>query len=152
MTIVSRSNFGGYMQQGEDENSEDTPSYTKEQLLWKIRTALAGRASEIVFYGEEQGVNTGVSSDLEQATALAVKMACRYGMLEDSLVSLDFETILGTSAGDAALEKVQDILRQEMETTLELIRQGREKVDALAKALLEKNHLLETEIAAILAV
>ena len=149
MTIVSRSNFGGYMQQGEDET---VPSYTKEQLLWKIRTALAGRASEIVFYGEEQGVNTGVSSDLEQATALAVKMACRYGMLEDSLVSLDFETILGTSAGDAALEKVQDILRQEMETTLELIRQGREKVDALAKALLEKNHLLETEIAAILAV
>ena len=147
MTIVSRGDFGGYMQHASD---EDTPCYTKEDLLWRIRTSLAGRASEIVFFGEEAGINTGISSDLQNATNLALQMVCRYGMGEHSFLSLDFKSILGTPYGDEVLRQAENIIREEMDKTIELVREGKDKIDALSAALLEKNQMIGEEIQAVL--
>ncbi len=147
VTIVSRGDFGGYMQSSSEEK---TPCYSKEQLLWRIRTALAGRASEIVFYGEESGTNTGVSGDLESATNLVLQMLCRYGMLGNSLLSISPERMMNSPFGMKYMEEAQRILAEEMENTIELIRQGRDKVDALAQSLLEKNQLIGSEVETIL--
>ena len=143
VTIVSRGDFGGYMQHGSEEK---TPSYTKEQLLWRIRTSLAGRASEIVFYGEEAGNNTGVSGDLQSATNLVLQMICRYGMSGRSLLSIDPDRLLGTPAGEKILMKAEEILEKEMEKTIQIIRDGKDKVEALSQALLIKNQLMGNEI------
>ena len=50
--------------------------YTKKELLRQIAVSLGGRAAELVYYGEEEGLSTGPSSDLETATAIARKMIC----------------------------------------------------------------------------
>ena len=147
LTIVSRGDFGGYMQ---SESGEKTPSYSKQDLLWRIRTCLAGRAAEIVFYGEEAGTNTGVSSDLESATNMALQMICRYGMSGTSLLSLSPDVILNSPMGEKVLIETQQILEQEMQNTIELIQKGRDKMEALVKVLLEKNQLMANEIDAIL--
>lgn len=68
ITIEARGNFDGYMQHA---NQEEVSSYTKEKLVEKIRTSLAGRAAEQVFFGKEQSLNTGASSDLHKATEMA---------------------------------------------------------------------------------
>ena len=47
--------------------------YTKSELLSRIRTSLAGRASEIVHYGTEEGISTGASGDLHSATKASVE-------------------------------------------------------------------------------
>ncbi len=147
MTIVSRSDFSGYMQR---EDREDMPSYTKEQMLWLVRTSLAGRASEIVFFGKELGINTGVSSDLMGATALVLSMLTQYGMYDNSLLSLDTGAIIDTPSGDKILKAAEKILEEEMACTIRLIREGKEKVAKLAAALLEKNQLTGSEIRSIL--
>ncbi|MCR4839681.1 MAG: AAA family ATPase, partial [Eubacterium sp.] len=142
VTIISRGNFGGYMQH---ENSEDTPSYTKEQLLWRIRTALAGRAAEMEFFGETEGTNTGISSDIQNATNIAMNMVCRYAMAEDHLISLPPEQILKTARGEKLLDTVEQILQEQMIETRKLVHEGRDKIQALAEFLQRQNQATEAE-------
>ena len=141
--IVSRGNFGGYMQH---ENSENKPNYSREDLLGKIRTSLAGRAAEKVFFGREASLNTGASSDLRSATDMAMRVIATYGMDEENLVCLSPEQILNTTLAKEFIERTNRLLKEQMKETENLICSGREKVEALAKKLLEQNHLTQNEI------
>ena len=143
VTIVSRGNFGGYMQH---ENSENKPNYSREDLLGKIRTSLAGRAAEKVFFGREASLNTGASSDLRSATDMAMRVIATYGMDEENLVCLSPEQILNTTLAKEFIERTNRLLKEQMKETENLICSGREKVEALAKKLLEQNHLTQNEI------
>ena len=149
VTIVSREGFGGYMQHSD---AERTPSYTREDLLWRIRTSLAGRASEIVFYGEEKGINTGVSSDLQNATNLALQMICRYGMGESAALSIDIDKVLGTPYGEKLLAKAEEMIKEEMQKTIGLVTEGRDRIENLSNVLLEKNQLIGEEIREALSI
>lgn len=148
VTIVSRGNFGGYMRH---ENKEKDPSDSREEMRWNIRTALAGRAAEIEFYGEEAGINTGASSDLQNATNVALHMICSYGM-DGSLLSLDPSTVLGSSLGEKTLVRVEALLKEQMEITRQLVHEGRDKIKALADFLVKNNQATEQEIADILKI
>ena len=145
VTIVSRGDFGGYMQHA---NSEKTPSYTKEQLLWKIRISLAGRVAELEFFGD-RGINTGISSDIRHATGIAMDIINKYAMVDDRLVSLPIETVLNSEAGNSLIEQAEVILEEEMKITKELVHKGREKIEALAKFLQENNQANEGQITKI---
>ncbi|MCD7884946.1 MAG: hypothetical protein LUI87_14765 [Lachnospiraceae bacterium] len=127
-------------------NSEKTPNYTKKDLLWRIRVSLAGRASEIVFYGEEKGVNTGVSSDLQHATNYAMNMICRYGMGSGFFASMDPKTLLNSPMGPSLMKNVEEILTQEMEATQKLIMEGKPYIERLSEFLLKNNQAMENEI------
>ncbi len=142
VSIVSRGDFGGYMQQ----SNENTPSYSKEDLLWQIRICLAGRASEVVYLGETKGINTGIGSDLKQATDYALNMICRYGMGDHAFASMDPATLMQSVAARDVLDEVDKILRNEMDETVELIRKGQEKIDRLVDVLLRDNQAIEGEI------
>ena len=143
VTIVSRGDFGGYMQHA---NAENIPQYSKEDLLWKIRVALAGRASEIVFFGEEKGTNTGVSGDLQTATNLALSMLCRYGMGENTLLSVSIDNAMQSPYSEQIMEQAEVILQREMKNTIQLVEEGRERINLLSKELLNRNQLVEEEI------
>jgi ATP-dependent Zn protease len=75
MSIVSRGGFGGYVL---PQKMDSHPS--KEKLIDRICVSLGGRASEMEF---GYGITPGASSDLENATELARKMVCEYGMYEE---------------------------------------------------------------------
>lgn len=147
MTIVSRGNFGGYMMH---ENQEKKPNYTKSDLIWKIRCALAGRAAEEVFYGKDASLNTGAASDLPSATKWAAKMICEYAMFDGIQTSIPFETLLNSPSGSQYLEKINDLLERETGITHKLIEDGKDSVKKLADELLKNNHLIGDEIVRIL--
>ena len=84
--------------------------------------------------------------ELETATNLALNMLCRYGMSGKSLISLSPDRVLNSALGEKFLEEAQEILEEELKNTIELVRYGRDKIDALANALLEKNQLVAGEI------
>lgn len=147
LTIESRGDFGGYMAH---ENSEDRPNYTKEDLIWRIRCSLAGRAAEIVFFGSKAAMNTGASSDLQHATNIALRMVCELGMMETQLVALPFNTIINSPMAAAYVEQANEVLQEEMATTIQLLRDGKEQVEKLAEKLVENNHLTGEEILEIL--
>lgn len=57
--------------------NEDFHSLSKEYILGRIVTLMAGRAAEKIIFNH---LSTGASNDLERATMLARKMVCDWGM------------------------------------------------------------------------
>ena len=144
VTVVARGHHGGYMQHGSREGKE---TYTKAELLARIRTSLGGRAAEQVYYGEQEGLSTGASSDLANATKLAEGIVCRYGM--DPTLGLAVIDQSGPLEGALSLkvrEAVNGILAAEMENARRIIGDNRPCIDALVTRLMEENHLTGEEI------
>jgi cell division protease FtsH len=78
ISIISRGRSGGatvYLPE------KDTKHVYKDQLLARMRSGVAGRASEELFIGR---ISTGASSDIENVTEMAREMITQYGM-SDSL-------------------------------------------------------------------
>ena len=142
LTIVARGDHGGYMQHA---NSEGKGLYTKAELLGKIRTSLAGRAAELVYYGAEDGVSTGASGDLYSATRMAEQMICYYGM--DTSVGMSYiDTGAGNAASQVVRDKVNAMLEEQLNAAIRIIAANTLAIDAMVDALIEKNHLKENEI------
>ena len=131
---------------------------TKEEMENKIATLTGGRAAEEVRFGS---ITTGASNDIEQATKLARAMLTRYGMSEDfDMVALETVTneYLG---GDAALAcsaetqtkidtRVVELVKAQHEKAIRILTENREKLDALAKHLYEKETITGEEFMQIL--
>jgi len=143
LTIVARGSHGGYMQHASDENKG---LYTKEELLSRIRTSLAGRAAEIVFYGETDGISTGASGDLQSATHLVEQMICVYGMDEKIGLSTINLSTLDSIYHSRIRDRVNEILSIEFEKTKKLISENIDAMNNMVQVLMEKNHLKGSEI------
>ncbi|MBQ6921463.1 MAG: cell division protein FtsH, partial [Clostridia bacterium] len=112
----------------------------------RIRTSLAGRAAEVVYYGETDGISTGASGDLQSATSLAEQMICVYGMDED----IGLSTINIRESDSLYYSKIRDkinkILSVEFEKAKKAISDNINAMNNLVKVLMEKNHLKSNEI------
>lgn len=138
ITIESRSDYGGYMQHA---NQEDVTDYTKEELLARIRTALAGRAAEEVFFGKAKSLNTGASSDLQRATDIAFQIVCEFGMDDARLITLRKAEVLLSPLAEKYTVKVNEILKTEMKNTIEILGNSKEKIQKIADTLARENRL-----------
>lgn len=144
LTIVARGNHGGYMQHAEQEGKG---IYTKDELLARIRVSLGGRAAEIAYYGERDGISTGASGDLASATGMAQQIVCTYGM--DDVFGLAVVNARAASDGTMSVEvraAVNKILKEQMEKAVQLISENKDKIDSLVEELMNKNHLNGAEI------
>ena len=143
LTISSRSNYGGYMQL----EQEDKGVWTKREMIGRIQTALGGRAAEIVYYGPENGLSTGVSGDLKTATQLAEYMICDCGMDEEAGLAVTrgrgeaFDGMHGSLHS-----RINDILNSELEKAIESIQAHRPLIDRLAEILMEESHIDEMKM------
>jgi len=147
LTIVSRGDFGGYMQH---DNAEKKPNLTKEQLLWRIKTSLAGRIGEKVFFGSESAINTGASSDLEHASQLALNMICSLGMCEGQLFAMNPADVLRSNFAGEYVAKANEILVEQFAECERLVEEGRDKIQALADKLVADNYMTGKELVRIL--
>ena len=143
VTIVSRANHGGYMQHGDNEKKM---LYTKAELLSRVRTSLGGRASEIVYYGEEDGITTGASSDIYSATKTVESMICDYGMDTEMGIPYMNEESLPSEYYTRVHDRIKDILNEELKKAIAIIEENKYAIDALVDALMTKNHLKANEI------
>ncbi|MFF9911392.1 ATP-dependent zinc metalloprotease FtsH [Streptomyces sp. NPDC013457] len=126
----------------------DKYAYTEEYLRGRIIGALGGMAAEQVVFGV---VTTGAESDLEQVTNIARGMAGRWGMSERvgrlTAIPGDAQQAYGLSAAPATLDMVAEEMRRIVdecyESAVRQLRENREKLDALATALLANETLEE---------
>lgn len=129
----------------------DKYAYTEDYLRGRIIGALGGMAAEQLVYGV---VTTGSESDLEQVTSLARGMVGRWGMSERvgrlTAIPGDAQQAYGLSAAPATLDVVDHEMRRIVDECYieaqQLLRENREKLDALASALLQ-NETLDEEAA-----
>lgn len=142
ITIESRGNYGGYMQ---FERNGDIGNLTKDMLIGRIRICLAGRAAENVFFGSEKSMNTGAASDLKQASDYAFGILCAYGMEKGQYFILTKEEMLRSPMAEKYVDRINEIIGNEMEHTISVIKEQKELVDKIAKELFAKNHLTGDE-------
>ncbi len=156
ITIIPRTSGAlGYTMQVEQ---NDKVLMTREELENKIATLTGGRAAEELVFGQ---ITTGASNDIEQATKIARAMITRYGMTEEfDMVAMETVTnqYLG---GDTQLacstetqkeidRKVVETVRTQHEKARRLLSEHRDKLDALAAYLYEKETITGSEFMAIL--
>jgi cell division protease FtsH len=128
--------------------TEDRYSMDREQILQNISVLFGGRSAEEVFMKQ---MTTGASNDFERATEMARNMVIRWGMSE-SLGPMVYgenegEVFLGRSitthknVSESTMQKVDSEIRriidEQYALARKLIEDTREKVEAMAMALLE---------------
>ncbi|MEU1024556.1 ATP-dependent zinc metalloprotease FtsH [Streptomyces sp. NPDC005904] len=147
ITIVPRGRALGVTLSTPD---SDKYAYTEEYLRGRIIGALGGMAAEHVVYGV---VTTGAENDLEQVTTIARGMVGRWGMSELvgrlSALPSDAQQAYGLSAAPRTLDVIDGEMRRIVDECYEnacrLLREHRDRLDALAAALLENETLEEAE-------
>jgi cell division protease FtsH len=132
---------------------DDRFNYTEDELRAKIRVSAGGRAAEEIVFGD---VTTGAESDIQQVTRIARGMVARWGMSElIGFVNIGAPEGMSPfmpgveSASEATQElvdrEVHRIVETEQEHTRALLTEARDKLDALAEALLERESLDEAD-------
>lgn len=153
VTVVARGHHGGYMEPDVAETGRELR--TRDELLASIRTSLGGRSAEILYYGEDAGLSTGVSGDIEIATHQARMMVCAYGMdSETGLIGLSdlmkYPEALSSPINIQVNQAVGRILKHELDNTLKMLQKHRSHLDNVAQALMEKNRLTRKDLEQLL--
>jgi cell division protease FtsH len=159
VSIVSRGMALGYTMPLPEEDR-----YLRHRVKFKDELAglLGGRAAEELMFND---VTTGAASDLEQATKLARKMVCEYGMSEDlgpmtfgqkqELVFLGREIAEQRDYSEAVAQEIDREVRKFIDEAhnraREILTTYRDKLVALAQRLIEEETLEEAELEAMLA-
>ena len=136
--------------------ADDKHTYTKDFLESQIAIMMGGRLAEELFLGH---MTTGAGNDIEQATELARRMVCDYGM--STLGPLTYgkreeQIFLGREIAqhrdyseDTAIRIDQEIRRfvnEGYEKAKKLLEENRETLCRIAETLLEKEVLDANEV------
>ena len=140
---------------------EDRLNYTENDIFAIIRYAMGGRAAEELIFGH---LSTGASNDLEQATSWARRMVTEFGM-NSKLGPVSY----ADSSGDVFLgrdmmtrkdysEEMAKRIDEEVSETLatmyaearEILTTNRDKLEAIAESLLERETLETSDLALLL--
>jgi len=149
VTIVPRGNSLGaawYL-------PEERQITTREQIIDEMCAALGGRAAEEVTFGS---VSTGALSDLEKITKQAYATVAVFGLDEelgnisyyDSSGNADYSFTKPYSEKTAELidTQVKKMIDLAYVRTVSLLQENRERLDSLAKTLLEKEVIYKEDL------
>jgi cell division protease FtsH len=138
---------------------EDRQSYSSEWVNDRIAMALGGRLAEEVVFGQ---LTTGAADDFKKATQLARSMVTEWGMSTNlgplSYVEKEESGFLGQTYhkdySEQTAKEIDDEVRRIISTQYDrakaVIVEHRDKLDAIAEALLERETLGREEIEAIM--
>ncbi len=137
----------------------DDNHMTKGKLLDDIAMMLGGRAAEEIVIKD---ISTGASNDIQRATQLARRMVTEWGMSEsignmylgtseEVFLGRDYQAHLNYSEEVAAKidEEVKTIIDTQYQVALNILKENRPIMDAMVKALYEKETIYEDEINAL---
>ncbi len=131
----------------------DRFNYEQYELVARIKVMLGGRVAEELVFGE---ATTGAESDIVQLTDLARHMVGRWGMSPAigpvAVISIDGRSPF-VPGGSEVSTRTQELVDQEVRRIVDeaqaevttLLTEHRDKLDALAEALLERETLDEEE-------
>ena len=121
-----------------------------EALLDRMCMTMGGRAAEKIVFGK---ISTGAQSDLDQVTKMAYSMIAIYGM-NDKVGNVSFygmqQDQFNKPYSDDTAKLIDEEVRMMIETQYkraqELLMEKRDALNKLAKALLENEVLLKSDV------
>jgi len=140
---------------------KDTYSRKKGWLLDRIKISMGGYVAEQLIYGE---TTTGTKNDIEQATDIARRMVCEWGMSdafgpisfgqEDEPIFIGKEIARHKDYSEATAQRidqaVQDILGSCLSEAKEILEEHKDQLAVLAETLVTKETLNDSEIRELL--
>jgi cell division protease FtsH len=141
---------------------EDKYTMRKNELLDSLVVTMGGRVAEEIIFGD---VTSGARGDIKQATSMARQMVCEWGMSEKmGMVEYgdhDEHVFLGRDIGrsreysEATAQEIDREVRKLCDDAYaratELLKKNRDKLEVIAKALLEFETLDGAQIRDIIA-
>lgn len=129
--------------------------YNTDQLMDQICMTLGGRAAEQIFFSK---ISTGASNDLQQITKIAYSMITVYGMNSkignisyyDPQTEGGFTKPYSEETGKIIDEEVRSLIEKAYERTLSLLTEKKQQVEVLAKELLQKEVLFQSDVEALI--
>ncbi|MGK0138253.1 MAG: AFG3 family protein [Algoriphagus sp.] len=131
--------------------------YRTEQLFEEMCMSLGGRAAEDIVFGK---ISTGALSDLEKITKMAYGMVTVYGLNEaignvsfhDSKSSGEYTFTKPYSEATAQKidEEVKKLIDKAYKAVKELLLEHRAELDILAKALLEREIIFQSDLVGLI--
>jgi len=159
VTIIPRGGTGGVTWFLPPEDKSYTNVYEFKDILAR---AMGGRVAEKVLYGPD-GITTGAGSDLRKATEIARDMIIEQGMgtkLRDQVFHEDsggmvFDKITherpySDETAKEIDEEVEALIKEAAKRAEAVIKHNMKSLESLAKALLEKETVEETEVRKLL--
>jgi cell division protease FtsH len=134
----------------------DQLNWHKNQCEQKLAMTMAGKAAEIIKYGDER-ISNGPSGDIQMASQLARAMVMRWGM-SDKVGNIDYaeahEGYTGGTAGFSISAKTKEVVETEVKSLIDngyklakkIILEKPKEFDRLAQGLLEYETLTGDEI------
>ena len=134
----------------------DQLNWHKNQCEQKLAMTMAGKAAEIIKYGEDR-ISNGPSGDIQMASQLARAMVMRWGM-SDKVGNIDYaeahEGYTGGTAGFSISAKTKEVVETEVKNLIDngyklakkIILEKSKEFDRLAQGLLEYETLTGDEI------
>ncbi|MGN0414644.1 MAG: ATP-dependent zinc metalloprotease FtsH [Agathobacter sp.] len=151
ITIVPRTMgaLGYTLQTPEEEKYLET----KDELLAKITTYMAGRAAEVLVF---HSATSGAANDIEQATKIARAMVTMYGMsdkfgmmclatVENQYLDGRAGLICGEDTAGQIDEEVLDIINSSYDKAMQLLTENRDILDHISEYLYEKETITGKE-------
>ena len=132
---------------------EERSLTTTEQMLDEMCATLGGRAAEQVAFGN---ISTGALSDLERVTKQAQAMVTIYG-LSENIGNISYydssgqsEYSFGKPYSEETAKKIdveiKDIIENQYKRAVTILHENRDKLDALAQKLLEKEVIFREDL------
>lgn len=151
ITIVPRTMgaLGYTLQTPEEEKYLET----KDELLAKITTYMAGRAAEVLVF---QSATSGAANDIEQATKIARAMVTMYGMsdkfgmmclatVENQYLDGRAGLICGEDTAGMIDKEVLDIINHSYDEAMRMLTENHEILDHISEYLYEKETITGKE-------
>ena len=150
VTIVPR---GGALGMVVSLPENDKVSISRTELLSNIKVAMGGRASEELFFGEEN-VTTGASNDIEKATKIAKNMILKWGMSDKLGFQAFFISKYYGDESDKISQRTSEIIDKEVEELVKrlyeevkkTLLENKDRLERIANTLLEKETLTGEEV------
>jgi len=122
---------------------------TKEQLEANLLTAMGGRAAEELIFGPDK-ITQGAASDFNTATKLAYEMINIYGM-NDKIGHVCYAESNPTEKTKFMMEaEARGQIEHSYQTAKNILTTHKGQLELLAKALLEYDTLVLSEIEAVI--
>src|SRR5262245_13910116 len=141
---------------------KDQYTFTKKRLFGRIKVCLGGQISERIFFDD---FSSGAANDIQQATEIARRMVCEFGMSEtigpirytsrEQHIFLGGEIVQPREHSEATAQlidvEVKKLVDSAYNESERLIREHTDDMKKLAEALLKYETLTAEEVEKVLA-